>query len=117
MKKLFVYWLQTDDDRKAIVISSESKTARTLAQIHAPTGGWEKAKLRCLGLGCPVPPPGVVFLKGESPMKKHGTRRWYNSYPRDFVGFMGWLLFTAGWLVLQGLGRIEEFVNRRKEDR
>ncbi len=49
-------------------------------------------------------------------MKKHSTRRWYNSYPRgDFCGFMGWLLFTAGWLVLQGLGRIEEFFLRRKE--
>lgn len=45
-------------------------------------------------------------------MNEKGTRRWYNSYPRDFIGFIGWLLFTAVWLVLQGLGRIESFFKR-----
>ncbi len=116
MTELFVYWLQTDDDRKAIVTALENKGAKTYAQIYDPTGDWDKAKIECLGRCATPMSPGVVSLERRTQMKKHGTKRWYNSYPRgDFWGFVGWLLFTAVWLVLQGLGRIEEFFLRCKE--
>ncbi len=67
MTKLYVYWLEMDDDRNAVVVSPDAKGALAYAQIVDPTGDWNEAEPDCFAECTTTMSPGVISLERRIP--------------------------------------------------
>ncbi len=43
-----IYWLETEDDRRAVVVAPDRRDALLKAKMEDPTGGWDQATPRLL---------------------------------------------------------------------